>query len=86
MVTLKKICPSSKPQTLRRTLLGKFFFYISADVNSVKDLEIRRSSPTRWGGLKFSASILTKDTKKRQETQRRQGEDGNKNGKNVARR
>lgn len=76
-MTLKKICPSSNPQNLRRTLFEKllFFFYIFADVNSVKDLEIRRSSRTRWGGLKLSASILTKDTQKRRQTQRRQGED-----------
>lgn len=56
-----------------------FFFYIFADVNSVKDLEIRRSSWTRWGGLKLSASILTKDTQKRRQTQRRQGEGRSRN-------
>ena len=53
----------------------KNFFYIFADVNSVKDLEIRRSFRTIWGGLKLNASVLTKDTQKRRQTQRRHGED-----------
>lgn len=60
------------PRTWEEPYLENFLFYNFADVNLVKDLEIRRSSRTRWGGLKLSASILTKDMQKRRQTQRRQ--------------